>query len=144
MEEKLGIRNHEGYRDPTAYEAIRAADGSQFPFMPIIYLCSPYSGDIPGNIEKAKRYARFVIDQGRIPICPHLMFDGVIREPEERDLVLFVDRALMTRTVELWVFGSRASDGMRAEIRQAKMKGMTIRFFDEDCRETGRDIDVHA
>lgn len=139
MEDKLTVRNHEGYRDPTAFEAIRSAYGTVFPFMPIIYLCSPYSGDVSRNIEKAKRYARFVIDQGRIPLCPHLMLDGIIREPEERDLVLFIDLALLSKTAELWVFGSTVTEGMEAEIRQAERKGMPIRRFDEDCHETGEE-----
>ena len=41
---------------------------------------------------------------------------------------------------ELWVFGSTASPGMRAEINQAKKHHKTIRYFDNECRETFTEI----
>ena len=34
---------------------------------PIIYICSPYSGDVNGNLERACRYSRFAVDEGCVP-----------------------------------------------------------------------------
>ena len=76
------MKNAEGYADPTAGEAIRRA--SRFRFRPIVYICSPYSGDIERNTEMAKRYSRYAVDEGVIPITPHLMFPLYMTE-EERE-----------------------------------------------------------
>lgn len=40
----------------------------------VIYICSKYSGDITTNSKDAKRYSRFAVEQGVIPIAPHLLF----------------------------------------------------------------------
>ena len=39
---------------------------------PIVYICSPYSGDVSGNLDRACRYSRFAVDEGCVPITPHL------------------------------------------------------------------------
>ena len=45
-------RNQEGYPDPTAAEAI--AKASKKKYLPLVYLCSKYSGDVVTNTEAAK------------------------------------------------------------------------------------------
>ena len=56
-------RNSEGYPDPTAGEALSriAANEKQSlrAFRPIVYICSPFSGDVEENIANARRYSRF-------------------------------------------------------------------------------------
>ena len=43
--------NSEGYYDPTPYEALSNIFGEQrFAFRPIVYICSPYAGDVEGNV----------------------------------------------------------------------------------------------
>ncbi|WP_278568230.1 hypothetical protein [Amedibacillus dolichus] len=78
----MGIdkKNHEGYLDKTAHDAIRniqreekAAD-KKAAYLPLVYVCSPYAGDIETNTEKAKKYSRFAMDQGTIPVTPHLLY----------------------------------------------------------------------
>lgn len=46
---------------------------AQKKYLPLVYICSKYSGDISGNTEAAKRYSRFAVDQGTIPLAPHLL-----------------------------------------------------------------------
>ena len=41
---------------------------------PLVYICSPFSGDIEGNTKKAREYSRFAVDQGAIPLAPHLLY----------------------------------------------------------------------
>lgn len=48
-------RNQEGYLDPTAAEAI--AKASKKKYLPLVYICSKYSGDVVTNTEAAKRYS---------------------------------------------------------------------------------------
>ena len=53
---------------------------------PIVYIASPYAGDVKRNAEMARRYSRYAIDQGCIPITPHLWLPGILSEATEREL----------------------------------------------------------
>ena len=45
--------NSEGYYDPTCYEALSNIAKEEIrKFRPIVYICSPYSGDVERNIIK--------------------------------------------------------------------------------------------
>ena len=61
--------NHEGYPDPTVFAAFNniEAELRKARFRPIVYVCSPYSGDINANILNARRYCRFAVDSGSSP-----------------------------------------------------------------------------
>lgn len=136
----INMKNAEGYYDPTAYEAIRRIEEqaqAKFSFRPVVYVCSPLSGDIPGNQEKARRYCRSTVEHGAIPLAPHLLFPQFMDDSkaEERSLAMFMDMVLLTKCAELWVFGENPSSGMKLEIEKAKRKGKPIRWFDEDCKE---------
>ena len=63
--------NSEGYYDPTAYEALTkiVQEEKAARYRPLVYICSPYSGDTEGNTEKARRYSRFAADADTIPIA---------------------------------------------------------------------------
>ena len=70
-------RNAEGHMDPTAYEdmsLIEKEERALRAFRPIIYICSPYAGDIEKNVNAARGYSRFAVDKGFIPLAPHLLF----------------------------------------------------------------------
>ena len=129
---KVARRNHEGYADPTAYEALKSIMPQSFSYRPIVYVCSPFSGDVEGNILKARRYCRFVVDQGGIPLAPHLLFPQFMNEDTERELAMFMDMALLSKAAQLWVFGDRISEGMQREIERADSKRMPIRFINEE------------
>ena len=75
----MNIYNAERYHDPTAYAALSAIEKEERAlraFRPIVYICSPYSGDVDANTAAARRYSRFAVEQGYIPIAPHLLFHG--------------------------------------------------------------------
>ena len=128
-------RNAEHYPDPTAYEAIRNAELARLPFRPLVYVCSPYSGDVEANVRKAREHCRYAKNQGCIPLAPHLFLPQFIDERTERDLALFMDIALLSKCAELWVFGDVISSGMQKEIEYARRKRKLIRYFTENCRE---------
>ena len=127
--------NQEGYPDPTAIEAVANVTKAEKKYLPLVYICSPYSGDVDGNTEKARRYCRFAVDQGAIPLAAHLLLPQFMSETRERDLALFMDMVLMGKCEQVWVFGEKISSGMAAEIAKAKKKNMTIRYFTEKCKE---------
>ena len=127
----VGYRNPEGYADPVPYQAISNMDKEQKRYMPMVYICSAYSGDVEGNTEKARRYSRFVVDAGKIPIAPHLLLPQFMEEESERELAMFIDIAILSKCRELWVFG-KPTAGMLNEIAYAERKQMTIKYFKED------------
>ena len=132
--------NGEGYYDPTAYEAMTAVEKEEKAlraFRPIVYICSPYAGAVSENVENARKYSRFAVDSGYIPIAPHLLFPQFLNDDDykERQLGLFFGNALMSKCSEVWVFGNRISTGMDAEIRRAKWKNYRLRYFSEACEE---------
>lgn len=129
--------NSEGYFDPTTYEALSKIEKEERAarYRPLVYICSPFSGDISGNIDRARRYSRFAVDEKAIPLAPHLLFPQFMDESTERELAVFMDMVLLGRCEQVWVFGSHISDGMAAEIEKAKRKQIRIRYFTEDCKE---------
>ena len=111
-------RNSEGYPDPTAFGALSSIENETRAlraFRPIVYICSPFAGDIEKNVAAARAYSRFAVEQGYIPIAPHLLFPQFLNDA--------------------WVFGSHISSGMEAEIKRAKWKNYRLRFFTENLEE---------
>ena len=103
----VDMRNSEGYLDLTAYEAIKKVEQEQRSgraFRPIVYICSPYAGDIAGNVDAARRYSRFAVDKGYIPIAPHLLYPQFLddADPDERELGIFFGNAIMSKCSEVW------------------------------------------
>ncbi len=136
-------KNAEGYADPTAFGdfcAIEKEEKALRAFRPIVYICSPYAGDVERNTAAARRYSRFAIEAGYIPIAPHLLFPQFLddNKPKERELGLFFGNAILSKCAEMWVFGDRISEGMEAEIKRATWKGHRIRYFSETCEEVTR------
>ena len=141
----MGIdkKNHEGYLDKTAHDAIRniqreekAAD-KKAAYLPLVYVCSPYAGDIETNTEKAKKYSRFAMDQGTIPVTPHLMYPQFMDDTnkDEREKAMHFNYVLLGKCKEVWVFGGVITHGMAHEISIARKRHMVIRWFTQDMKE---------
>ena len=106
-------------------------------YRPLVYICSPLSGDVPGNTEKARQFCRFALEQGQIPLAPHLLFPQFMDDtnPAERELAIFMDVILLGKCSELWVFGDLITEGMDTEIEVAKRRRQPIRYFNSECQE---------
>ena len=122
--------NAEGYPDPTAYDALTNAMKG-----PFVYICSPYRADPRLNVLRARRYCRFAVTGGRIPLAPHLYFPQFLSEASEREAAFGMNFELMKLCGEIWVFGAECSEGMRREIRQAESLKKIIRYFSTSCEE---------
>jgi hypothetical protein len=129
--------NSEGYPDPTAWQAIAAVMREErgHGYMPLVYIASPYAGDIAENTGRARHYAKFAVGKGCIPLAPHLHYPQFMNEddPKQRALGLRFALILLCKCDELWVFGDRISEGMKSEIAKAKRRGMPIKYFTVDC-----------
>lgn len=130
------LYNGSGCKDPTPYHAIK----NMRKYYPLIYICSPFAGDVEGNIKKARKYSRFCLEQGNIPIAPHLLFPQFMDDEDERDLAMHFNYVLLGKCKELWVFGSRISEGMEKEIMVASKRGMKIEYFTEEMEAMYEDI----
>ena len=131
--------NSEHYADPTPQQALSIIETEREAmktYRPLVYICSPYSGDVAGNVKNARRYCRFAFEQGCIPIAPHLLFTQFLDDSnlKERELGLHFGNVLMSQCREVWVFGNSVSQGMDAEIRRARWKNYRLRFFDNALR----------
>ena len=107
------------------------------PYRPLVYICSPLSGDTAGNMERTRKFCRFALDKGQIPLAPHLMFPQFMNDedPAERDLALFMDVILLGKCSELWVLGDSVSAGMAEEIAVANKRRQPVRYFNSDFTE---------
>ena len=136
--------NSEGYYYPTSYEALtqvhkeeRAADKKAV-YLPLVYICSPYAGDVDLNVTNARRYSRFAVDNNAIlPITPHLLYPQFMDDSceEERELAMHFNYVLLGECTELWVCGGIVSRGMVREIGLARKRRLKIKWFDHLLKE---------
>ena len=134
--------NREGYHDPVVYEALtnmekeqRAAVRAASAYRPLVYICSPYAGDMETNAENARKYSRFAVENMAIPFASHLLMPQYMDEGTERELALRMGIIFLSKCEQLWVFGERMSNGMAYEIKKAVSMGKKVRYFTADCRE---------
>lgn len=133
--------NLEGYHDPTPHKALnkimKEEEERKYSYKPLVYICSPYSGDVEGNVEKARSFCRFALKKNCIPLAPHLLFPQFMddKDSEERELAMFMDIILMGKCSEVWVLGNEISSGMTKEIERAKRRRQKIRYFSPDYEE---------
>lgn len=135
--------NHEGYSDPTTYEALtnihreKKATDKKVAYLPLVYICSPYAGDIENNVKNAKIYSRYAVENNAIPVTPHLLYPQFMNDniDSEREKVMHFNYVLLGKCTELWVFGGVVSRGMAREISVAKKRRMKIRWFDHAMKE---------
>ena len=54
----------------------------------LVYIASPYSGDVERNVAFAKAACRYAMNQGVTPIASHLLYPQMLDDgvPEERKL----------------------------------------------------------
>ena len=134
----IGFKNPEGYQDPTPYMAIMAVEGkTRPPFMPLVYICSPYRSDPEANMERTRKFCRFALDHGQIPLAATLMFPQFMNDDDskERELAIFMDIVLMGKCSEVWVLGDTVTEGMAEEIDRARRRRQRVRYFNSKFQE---------
>lgn len=88
----------------------------------LVFIASPFAGDIKHNTEMAIRYCRYALEQGCDFIAPHLIYPRVLndRDPAERQRGIQMGLRLLSKCDELCVCGDRITEGMKTEIAEAK------------------------
>ena len=104
--------NKEGYLDLTAYHALSniRLEG----FRPLVYICSPYRGEVEENVKNARGFSRFAVDKNAIPFTPHLLFPQFMDDDndKERDLAMFMNTIFLRKCQEIWVLDGYISKGL--------------------------------
>jgi hypothetical protein len=97
--------------------------------MKIIYVASPYAGDIQRNTAFAKKACRHVLEQGHAFFAPHLLYPQLLddTDPQERQAGLDMGLAMLPKCDELWCYGDDTSSGMRMEIEEANRLSIPVR-----------------
>lgn len=130
-------KNTEGYLDLTSYHALKKLQRELFGYRPLVYMCSPFSGDTKVNLELARRFCAHAVGQRKIPFAPHLHYPQFMddADPDHWELAMFFNRVLLAKCEALWACVGHVSPGMRLEIGWARDLDLPIKFFDSDFKE---------
>lgn len=133
----FSLYNTEGYPDSTAFTALKNLQRAEYGYRPLVYICSPYSGDVEANMELAQTFCAHAVARCKIPLAPHLLFPQFMddNDPETRELAMFFNRILLSKCEAIWVYTARVSVGMRVEIEWAHHFDLPIKYFDADFEE---------
>lgn len=97
--------------------------------MKAVYIAAPYRDKTPegikSNIERVKTVARYLADQGILPVVPHLALGYCKDAPEDWPTALYHGLKLLERCDVLLVCGDE-SEGVRDEVAFAKGKGIPV------------------
>ena len=109
--------------------------------MKLIYVASPYAGDVEANVRYAEAACRYVMDKGHAFFAPHLLYPAILDDsvPSERALGMAMGILILGKCDELWAFGNRISSGMKAELEEAVRLGIPVkRIYLPECASNGR------
>ena len=97
--------------------------------MKLVYICSPYAGDIESNVRFAKAACRYAAEQGCAPVAVHLIYLQILDDsiPAQRGIGIWMGLRVLASCYELWICGSRISHGMSCEIAEAERLGIPNR-----------------
>jgi len=96
--------------------------------MKLVYICSPYAGDVEKNIRFARAACRYAAEQGCAPVPVHLLYPQILNDaiPSQREAGIRMGLRVLASCEELWICGERVSHGMSCEIAEAKRLGIPI------------------
>lgn len=97
--------------------------------MKSIYICSPYRGNVDGNVKIAQSMVRLALLQGHAPFAPHLQYPQVLSDdvPEYRAIGLKAGLEWLWACDEIWIWADGPmSEGMKTEVDEARRLGLSI------------------
>lgn len=95
----------------------------------LVYICSPYAGDVQNNVEFAKAACRYAMKQNYTPVAVHLLYPQFLddNDPVQRATGLSMGHRVLEACDELWLCGSRISTGMAMELKEVQKLGISVR-----------------
>lgn len=99
----------------------------------LVYIASPYAGDVDYNTKIAKKYCCYAMERGYVPIAPHLLYPAFLDDsnPAERTAGIQMGLRILAVCQELWACGNRISKGMEMEIAESKRLGIPIKYVSQ-------------
>lgn len=96
--------------------------------MKLVYICSPYAGDVETNVRFARAACLYATGQACAPVAVHLIYPQILDDniPAQRDAGIKMGLRVLASCDELWICGSRISHGMSCEITEAGRLGIPI------------------
>ena len=90
-------------------------------------LLTAYTATSKRKFYMKDQISTFTLQQGYVPLNPFQIF-GFLNDTVDRNLVRQANNTLIRIANEFWVFGE-VSDGVLAEIKQAKEQRKPIKYF---------------
>ncbi len=72
--------------------------------------------------------SKFVFEQGGVPLNPFMISGYFMLDTVDRDVIRQANNVVVARSDQIWIFGP-ISDGVLAEVIQAKAAGKITRYF---------------
>ena len=105
-------------------------------FRPLVFICTPLTGDMENNSQRAGKFCRYALDQGQIPLAPALMYPQYMPDLGRKiGFAVFMSVVLMGKCQEMWVLDENVTDDMKKLIERAEKRRQKIRYFDHNFRE---------
>lgn len=102
----------------------------------LLYVCSPYRGEIRRNKEYARELTKAAINSGFAPVTVHLYLTEVLddNKPEERSRGMAAGQDILKQCSYI-LLGEKygISEGMKEEIMLAALKGLAM-LYEKDGR----------
>ena len=111
-----------------------------------VFICSPYravskdpirrEAEMDENIDRVHNACRMASALGLLPLAPHGYFTNFLndRNPQEREEGMELGMEWLAQSDEVWVVGTRVSEGMSREIAKATELGIPVRNVPEPSR----------
>lgn len=97
----------------------------------LVYVCSPYRGDIRRNKEYARELTKIALDNGFLPVTVHLYLTEVVddNDSEQRKRGLAAGMKILENCKYILI-GEKygVSEGMKAEMIMAALKGIVMLY----------------
>lgn len=106
-----------------------------------VFICSPYrprgntkserAKELENNREMAMEACDYAVSCGYMPLAPHLYFTAFLSDEDEteRETGIHLGLEWLYESDEIWVIGSRITEGMKREIRTAIRNEIPVRCF---------------
>ena len=97
----------------------------------LVYIASPYAGDVEANLAFAGQAGRYCVV---LPVIPHMMYPAFLddTDPVQRGLGIETGLRLMEACDCVWICGDYVSAGMKQELAFANEIGKEVRFVGRD------------
>lgn len=107
--------------------------------MKLVYICSPYAGDIEKNVRFARAACLYAAEHGCAPVAVHLLYPQLLDDaiPAQREIGIQMGLRVLASCDELWICGERISLGMSCEITEAERLGIPVRSLSTEQIQGG-------